>query len=281
MHIRPFKTILICFSLLLVYVLTLESVRAHNYATTSDSKASPLSVDLQVDKPLVKDQLSTVKLKLTHKEDGKPLRLDEIKVTHTEKIHVLIFDESLTDYQHYHPISTKEPGVYKFEFTPKTNNQYKAWVDLALLKDNTHLQLEASFPKTEGVSQTPQKTLSEDHSIDTATGKINFKLSFENSEVKVGKHNHGTIVITDENGKPFKDLEPILGAFAHIVAINQDFSSLAHVHPMGKEPTQSSDRGGPELKFGFDPNKAGYWKIWVQMRINEKDINVPFGVDAK
>lgn len=270
------KKLSVVLTLISLFVFFAE-LKAHKFESSQESS---LNVGFKSENPLTKEQLAKVKLTLTHKEDGAPLLLDEIKTTHTEKIHILIFDESLTDYQHYHPTETDEKGVYAFTFTPQTNNQYKAWVDLTLLKNNQQIQVGKAFPDIHGASQGADKTISDTYTLDIPNGKLHFKLSFDNPEIREGKHNHGSILITDGNGKPFKELEPILGAFAHIVAINQDFSSLAHVHPMGKEPTKSSDRGGPELKFGLDPDQTGFWKIWVQLQINGQSVNVPFGVDV-
>lgn len=67
-------------------------------------------------------------------------------------------------------------------------------------------------------------------------------------------------------------------AFGHIVAINEDFETIAHVHPMGKKLLSPSERGGPELTFHFVPKKAGFYKIWIQIQIDKKDIYVPFGI---
>ena len=50
---------------------------------------------------------------------------------------------------------------------------------------------------------------------------------------------------------------------------------------MGAEPSKNSDRGGPELDFHIEPNKSGFWKIWVQVKAKGKDLFIPFGVNVK
>ncbi len=47
---------------------------------------------------------------------------------------------------------------------------------------------------------------------------------------------------------------------------------------MGKEPIKTSERGGPELQFHVEPNKAGFIKLFAQVQINGKTLFVPFGV---
>ena len=50
---------------------------------------------------------------------GKAIAPEDLLVTQTRKVHLLIADRGLTDYQHIHPIPGHEPGQWVFEFTPK------------------------------------------------------------------------------------------------------------------------------------------------------------------
>ena len=72
-----------------------------------------------------------------------------------------------------------------------------------------------------------------------------------------------------------------MGAFAHIVAFYDDFATVAHVHPMGEEPKSEDQRGGPELSFHLEPEKAGFLKIYVQVKRGGKDIFIPMGVSIQ
>src|ERR1700733_11310452 len=44
-----------------------------------------------------------VQIKLTHLNTGRPVTLTDLKEVHTQKIHLLIIDDSLEDYSHVHP----------------------------------------------------------------------------------------------------------------------------------------------------------------------------------
>jgi hypothetical protein len=90
----------------------------------------------------------------------------------------------------------------------------------------------------------------------------------------------GNVTIT-KDGKPFTQLEPVMAAFAHIVGFSEDRKTVVHIHPMGIEPTKESDRDGPTLQFHIEPNKAGFTKMFVQVRVNGKDVFAPFGVMVK
>ena len=99
-------------------------------------------------------------------------------------------------------------------------------------------------------------------------------------EAKAGEAVTGNITVS-KDGKPFNQLEPVMGAFAHVVGFGEDYSSVLHIHPMGKEPTSDSERGGEKLEFHIEPEKSGFVKLFAQVRINEKDIFVPLGMMVK
>ena len=101
-------------------------------------------------------------------------------------------------------------------------------------------------------------------------------LSFD-SKPKSGSTSIGKLHLVDSTGSPIKNLEPVMGAFGHIVAFSQDLNHVLHVHPMGAEPTSAMDRGGPDLEFRFEPETSGFVRLFAQLRVGSKDIYVPFG----
>jgi hypothetical protein len=50
---------------------------------------------------------------------------------------------------------------------------------------------------------------------------------------------------------------------------------------MGKEPKTESERGGPQLDFHIEPHKKGYIKLFVQVKVDGKDIFAPFGLNVE
>ncbi|NDC57199.1 MAG: hypothetical protein EBZ69_10435 [Alphaproteobacteria bacterium] len=129
---------------------------------------------------------------------------------------------------------------------------------------------------------TPAK---EKASIDKATSMMatvdgyTFTLALD-GEPKAGSPVMGNVTVT-KDGQPFTGLEPVMGAFAHVVGFTEDYNSVLHVHPMGKEPTNDAERGGPKLEFHIEPEKAGFVKLFTQVRIGGKDIFAPFGITVK
>jgi len=251
--------------------------KPHNCGKAADTSQNAISAKVFLQDPLAKGQKIQTEIEFISKKDGKPLLPSDIQETHTEKIHLLIFDQTLTDYQHIHPTPTDKPGIYQFEWTPREASYYRLWADLTPLCTNQEEYIRLDLG---ALSQGPQEATKIVSSTQTVNG-LTYTLSFDAPKLISEKPVMGKVTVKDGQGHPFTELEPLMGAFAHIVAMNEDFKTIAHVHPMGVEPTKESERGGPELAFHFEPNKPGFWKIWVQVKIHGKDVFIPFGVDVK
>jgi len=123
-------------------------------------------------------------------------------------------------------------------------------------------------------------TIDRQNVMNNISGNYKFKLSFDN-ELRAGHMAMGEIMVTDLNDNPVQDLEPIMGAFAHIVGFFEDMKTIVHIHPMGKEPTAEIDRGGPVLQFHIEAKHRGFIRLFAQFKINGEEIIVPFGVTVK
>jgi len=268
------------FSFMISLPLAKVSAGEHCAHANAGSRPPTIKAEFLIKEPFAKGKTTPIELKLTSVKDNKPILPHEIKVTHTEKIHLLIFDQTLTDYQHIHPTPTNKPGVYQFACSPKKLSNYRAWVDLTPLDTDQQEYIMVDLGDHSRGSEGATKTVNSTYDIGEGMDKVHFSLSFDSPEIVQGKPVKGKVVVKDSEGKPFSQLEPVMGTFAHIVAVNEDFKTIAHVHPEGDEPSKSSDRGGPELAFELYPNKQGFWMVWVQVRIQGQDVFVPFGVNV-
>ncbi|MDE1153739.1 MAG: hypothetical protein PW788_14490 [Micavibrio sp.] len=217
-----------------------------------------------------------VMAKLSRIADGSPVRLRDLKVAHTKKLHLLIVDPSLTDYHHIHPMAGKRPGEFVFDFVPLKNDSYRIWADIVPVATGKQEFVTADM----GNAAKRKAEVDKQVSTRALVQGYDFKLTLEN-EPKAGEAVMGAILVSDKAGSPFTQLEPVMGAFAHVVGFEDDYATIMHIHPMGKEPQNDKERGGPELKFHLEPKSAGFIKLFAQVRINGKDIFVPFGIVVK
>lgn len=209
-------------------------------------------------------------------DDGTPLTADELAVTHTEKIHLFVTDTSLKDYQHIHPQPTATPGVFEFSFTPQTGHHYSAWADFTVGSTGRSHQLKADIPCASG-RHVPARIHTNLHAKQAG---LQFDW-FNESLLEQGKPDLVEIKIRDANGNPVTDLEPVMGAYAHLVGFSADGNSLIHCHPLDAEPTDPQQRGGPNLRFHIQPDHAGPTQFYLQIKRNGEEIFVPFGQQIK
>lgn len=234
------------------------------------------SIKLSVDKIENKGKITKVQFRLAQIKDGKPVTLDELKEVHTEKVHLLIIDDWLDDYSHVHPVALEEPGVYQFEWTPKKKGNYRIWADLFPRATNNQEYVIADLTSDKTAAPAIKKSVQ----MDSKVNDYHFRLSFETPQIRVGKPIMASVLVTNPRGNPVTWLEPVMGAYAHIVGFSQDWKSVVHIHPMGIEPKTATDKGGPMIRFHMQPEKAGFVKLFVQVRINGKEMIAPFAFDV-
>lgn len=217
-------------------------------------------------------QTQSVRLTLTDLASGEPIGAEELAVTHTKKLHLLIIDESLSDYQHIHPVpDPARAGSWRFDFTPQLARTYRVWADVTRANGN---QEYVAAELAAGTEAAPAPTTAS--MLNARADGLTFQLSFP-KPLKVGEAVEGNIEIADAaTGKPFAGLQPVMGAFGHIVAFAGDWDSIEHVHPLGAEPTTESARSGPTIRFHIQPEKAGVLKLFAQIQANGRETIVPF-----
>jgi hypothetical protein len=60
---------------------------------------------------------------------GKPIAPPDLLVVHTRKLHLLLVDPTLEDYQHVHPEPGARAGEWVFAFTPQRAGVYRVFAD--------------------------------------------------------------------------------------------------------------------------------------------------------
>ena len=254
----------------------MPSMNTHAETIPNTSKSQEPTIKLDINKIKNKGDKKIVQIMLTNIKSNKPVKLNDLKEMHTQLVHLLIIDDSLEDYSHIHPRALSTPGLYEFKWKPKKQANYRIWADLFPLTKNSQEYVMADLMTSKGDTAKISHNIQMESTLDS----YKFKLSFDKVLV-TGNPIMGKIIVTDLKGYPVKNLEPIMGAFAHIVGFSDDFKTVVHIHPMGNEPRKSTDRGGPELEFHIEPEKAGFTKLFAQIKINGKELLVPFEVNVK
>jgi hypothetical protein len=237
--------------------------------------ATPIvNARVQTDAPLQVGVKVNAHLILTSRRGGS-ITFDQLREVHTRRIHLLIIDGSLTDYHHEHPVPSNVPGRYDFSFTPQKPGTYRIWADVQPVETDIE-----EFAMTVVPADTPAEPLQiePDRLTNTVNG-LTYSIQFE-KPVKSGEPVRGTLHIAGADGSGFTQLEPVMGAFAHIVGFSENRTSALHIHPEIAGPLTASDRGGPDLYFRFYAARPGFYRLFVQIQRNGAAEFVPFALNV-
>jgi hypothetical protein len=207
-----------------------------------------------------------------HDAAGAPMGPDQFQTVHEQKLHVLVVDPSLSDYRHVHPEYLGN-GEWRFSFLPRFDRPYRLWLDATPVGGSQHY---AMVTINQAGERVPAHKLLASRA---RMGDLEATLSFD-TPPRAGEMAAARIDLS-RDGKPFAALEPVMGAYAHIVGIGEDWASIAHVHPLGAGPHAPGDRGGPQLRFHLEPARPGYLALWAQLRVDGKDVFIPFGIEVQ
>ncbi len=204
--------------------------------------------------------------------DGKSLSPQDLKEVHTQKFHMLIVSETLTDYIHAHPVYDAVRNDFSVSFTPRENVRYKAWGDVTMAADDEQHFLPAVF---DGKAACPADCADKTETLTARSEGLVATVKLD-GPAKAHDAVMADITLTDEQGKPVTDLQPVMGAYAHLVGFETGLKGVIHAHPMGDEPVSDAERGGPDLGFHIENGDAGYTKFFLQVKRGGKDIYLPF-----
>lgn len=230
------------------------------------AELTPLN-DPEVGKPV----LCQLELRLS---SGKPIRWENIAISHTERIHAMVVDSSLEDYQHIHPQPAGAPGIYTFEMTPRRPGTYKVYLDLIPLTNNRRTLLSCELPVA-GEDQPPEM----ENSYEYREDGFAFQFNTSADSLVTGKEHTFELDVKNLEGDQIM-FSPVMGSYAHVVAFDTHRNGFAHLHPVnpfieGQDPTN------PDLEFTFLFDDPGNYRVWAQIILNGKEWFIPFDLEVQ
>lgn len=236
---------------------------------------SPVVMSLQSDHAPARDQAVQFTLKLAT-ASGKPVAPADLLVAHTRKLHLLVVDPTLNDYQHIHPEPGRRDGEWVFSMTPQRSGVYRVFADFTPAATQRGLYASADFT----VPGTVPTVTREPNTTSQVAG---FKFELELPPVlQAGKVADLKFRIESPGReKQPVPLQPVMGAFAHLVAFDEARSGFAHLHPNEIDLSKPPDSLRPELTFKVTIPSPGRYVIWAQVNLAGSEIFVPFWVDVE
>lgn len=204
---------------------------------------------------------------------GKPVGPRDLAVSHTELLHLLVVDPSLGDYQHIHPKPAGEAGAWEFEMTPQRAGLYRVFADFVPIATGLGLYAHADFtvPGEPGARIEPGAA--------TLIDGYRYEFTLRGGELRAGRTAELDLGISAPDGGVVP-LEPVMGAYAHVVAFDLDRNGFAHLHPLAADPLAPPDANRPRLEFQVTIPKAGRYIVWGQVNMGGGDRFAPFSLDV-
>jgi len=200
---------------------------------------------------------------------GRPIPADDIVISHTAKVHALVVDESLTDYQHLHPWAEGPDGHYYFEMTPHQAGDYTVYLDFIPMLNNRRTLLQVPFT-VPGPGEAPLAQ----RRYEAEAGGYTFNLAYTEPTFRVGVEDTLTLEVAHPAGKPTR-FEPVMDSYAHLVAFAANRAGFAHMHPLNPF-IEDQDALDPDLRFKFRVDEPGHYRVWAQVKLEGEELFVPF-----
>ncbi len=208
---------------------------------------------------------------------GKPIAPEDLQVVQSRRIHLLIVDPSLDDYQHVHPVPGRRPGEWEFSFRPRFGGAYRIFADFTPVATNRGLYSETEM----GVAGAPSPVAAGSQAPSWSSARDGYLLELSPGAlpIRAGSPADLRLVITATGGGPVP-LETVMGAYAHLVAFDAQRSGFAHIHPREADVTRRPDPLRPAFTFRLMIPRPGRYVIWSEVNLAGKLTFAPFWFDV-
>jgi P-type Cu+ transporter len=202
-----------------------------------------------------------------------------VVVSHEQPMHLIAVSRDLAQFQHVHPAPTGVAGEYTVDVTFPTAGSYILYDEFTRRGGQDIVQRdELTVGAPSGAAR-----LTEDRQPKLA-GDMRVALQGAGN-VQAGREAQLTFRLEDPTtGDGIADLQPYLGAPAHVVILSEDAQSFAHTHgeAVGAGGAHSENgtagqtvgemRYGPEIQFHYTFPHPGLYKVWGQFKTHDDQV---------
>ena len=229
--------------------------------------------------------------RVSNTESGEAI--SELPVDHERQMHLIAVSRDLEQFQHVHP----EPdanGEFAVATQFPTEGTYALFDEFVRDGRKVLDRREVEVGAGGGAA-----SLTLDLEPKTVDGLV---VSLEvPEEIRAGEEAAFTYTLEKGDGTPADDLEPYLGAPAHVAIVSEDTLEFAHTHGEadvseedgsgGHGEIESAEEGehvdhgggqtfGPEIGFHHTFEAPGLYKVWAQFNHHGNVTTVPFVVEV-
>ncbi len=219
-------------------------------------------VDLRVTPTLTGARL---RLAVTH--PGTRAIVRKFSIVHERPMHLFVVGNGLDYFAHEHPVPQRD-GVFMLDVQLPKPGPYMAIAEF-LPEGGTPQTFQQLFTTGEPFARPASPAV--DLGPKTVDG---MRVSLDASNVKAGDTKTLTFRIEDAaSGKPVTDLEPYLGASAHLLIVPVDLTEAIHGHP-------TEEGHGPVVSFTPLIPRPGSYKLWIQCQRGGRVSTASFVIEV-
>ncbi|MGV9838380.1 hypothetical protein ACWDUL_29835 [Nocardia niigatensis] len=170
--------------------------------------------------PPVPDQQGALRFRITGPQ-GTVTRYDNL---HEKDLHLIVVRSDASQFRHVHPARAAD-GTWSIDWKWAEPGSYRVFADFSPTGGPGELVLSRTIAVAGNVTDKPLPPVSRTAEVDGYRVTVNGDLNTAGSEL--------TFTVT-RDGKPVTDLQPYLGAYAHLVALRATDLAYLHVHPEGE-----------------------------------------------
>ena len=210
-------------------------------------------------------------LRLTVRDPETNARVTSFATVHEKLLHLFLVSRDLSYFAHLHPDPQPDGSFVMKEAVPP--GEYMLFADFLPNGGSSQMVQRALISPGTRAAVPDQPPASTEAELETIVDGVRFLLKPE--DVRAGREACLTLRLTDaKTGAPIEDLEPYLGAPAHMLIVRADLTDALHAHPA------EIDARGPTISFHPLIPADGVFKAWVQIQRAGKVITAAFVVTS-
>lgn len=206
-----------------------------------------------------------VRLRLTVRQPGTLAAARRLAIVHERPMHLFVVGDDLEFFAHEHPVPQPD-GVFMADLALPRPGAYMAIAEF-LPEGATPQMFQQAFTTGGPLLQRPAPGEDTSPKIDDGV-----RVAVDASKLRAGDVGTLSFRIEDAaSNAPVADLEPYLGAGAHLLIVAADLTEAIHGHP-------AEDAKTGVMTFTPVLPRAGRYKIWLQFQRRGRVSTVSFVV---
>lgn len=185
----------------------------------------------------------------------------EFDTVHERQIHFMVVSADMQHFAHEHPVAGSG-GKFTLNYTFPTGGEYHLFADVAPKGAGSQILMQPL--QVNGPTPAPDSSARFTPSLTDTVDGVAVALKAEPTKFPVGRSLNITFTLQDATTHaPITDLEPYLGAMAHLMLIHADGVTFVHSHPDESDPTNGHQGA---LTFLARFPKPGFYRCWLQFQ---------------